>query len=435
MRIALLFVALSMVVGSIPAHSQSAHLERVLPLSSAEGVFAYARISPDGRFLVYASQPRDTAKLSVLSQTIRVVDLQSRRAIYVERGIDPYWSPDGQRMIYESFENHQVTVNLRDRTTGRVTRGIISPGLGDYFSWGVRDGRDVILTILGHYFFVDSTKSILPANLVPPCDNIGAGERPLISKDGHRVSVFSHGTIQVRDLDDCTNIVDTGLSGAKADFSFDGRFIAFHAPKPKGVGYEIRVVDLRDRTVRTVTHLTGSSYFPSWTRDGRLCFRYDGDDYRGFMMASRVLDVRSEPLPSIPQHVAAIRSWLDIFPETPQPASHLTLVMVWGAWSAHSPSGLRQLEILRDYVDSRHISATILTALDPGTRPEDANLLERKYDIRLKRIDLAADRLDLTEAENQIPVLLLFRDGRLLDRRLGAQSFESMREWVAGANR
>jgi thioredoxin-like negative regulator of GroEL len=39
----------------------------------------------------------------------------------------------------------------------------------------------------------------------------------------------------------------------------------------------------------------------------------------------------------------------------------------------------------------------------------------------------------LTEATNQIPTTLLFRNGTLIDRRLGAQTFEALREWVAEA--
>ena len=96
----------------------------------------------------------------------------------------------------------------------------------------------------------------------------------------------------MRGLDNCDDIFDTGIQGAKADFSWDGRYIAFHALKKTGDGYEIKIVDIEKRTVRTLPGLNGSALFPSWTQDGRLCFRYDGPDYRGFMMANGVLDVR-----------------------------------------------------------------------------------------------------------------------------------------------
>src|SRR4029453_1159442 len=132
---------------------------------------------------------------------------------------------------------------------------------------------------------------VLPHAEVPTCDKIGVGERPLISKDGRRITTFFKGNLVVRGLDNCDDIFDTGIQGSKADFSWDGRYIAFHAVKREGTGYEIRVVDLERRTVRTPEGLQGSALFPSWTRDGPLCFRYDGPDYRGFMIASNVLEI------------------------------------------------------------------------------------------------------------------------------------------------
>jgi Tol biopolymer transport system component len=165
----------------------------VYELASDKGVFAYSRISPDGRFLAYASEARNIVSGSGRSQVVTVVDLLEETVVFEEPGIDAYWSPDGQRMIYLSY-------------------------------------RDAVNTVV------------------------------------------------VRSLADCADVLDTGLPGAKADFSWDGRYIAFHAPNTSGRGYEIQVVDLESRTVRTITRLSGSSFFPSWTRDGRLSFRYDGNE-------------------------------------------------------------------------------------------------------------------------------------------------------------
>ncbi len=96
--------------------------------------------------------------------------------------------------------------------------------------------------------------------------------------------------------------------------------------------------------MRTLGDLTGSSLFPSWTADGRLYFRYDGDDYRGFMMASNVLSLPEQPLPSGGARVPATLRWEELFPETPPPAAETTLVMIWAAWSAHSPYALEHLQ-------------------------------------------------------------------------------------------
>ena len=48
----------------------------------------------------------------------------------------------------------------------------------------------------------------------------------------------------------------------------------------------------------------------------------------------------------------------------------------------------------------------------------------------LPEITLAPDRLALTEAMNQIPTTLLFKNGVLVDRKLGAQSADSLAAWV-----
>jgi hypothetical protein len=311
----------------------------------------------------------------------------------------------------------------------------VPPTVGDYYSWGTRGKRDLILTITSHYFYLDGDSVASPIYLVGPCEGIGVGERPLLSHDGKRISTFVRGTIVIRDLADCQNILDTGFQGAKADFSWDGRYVAFHAPKEVGPGYDIYVIDLKKRTVRTITQLPGSSFFPSWTRDGRLCFRYDGDDYRGFMLASDVLSAPARPLPTVAQYVPRNRTWSDIFPETVWPPHTLNIVMVWGTYSAHSPFGLTQLAAARAEFEKEQIDVGIMIATEPASRPADVKDLLEQVENTLPTIPLSVERLPMTEGQNQIPAVLLFRDGRLIDRRLGAQSTKNLAEWVVAAAR
>ncbi|HST58430.1 MAG TPA: hypothetical protein VLK84_07080 [Longimicrobium sp.] len=412
----------------------SARLERVYALRADEGVFAYARISPDGRTLAYASEIHPADQPGRIVQTVTVADLPSGRVLFSEPGIDAYWSVDGRRMIYQSFAGSAPAVHIRHHDTGAITRDVAPPGLGDYYSWGVRDGKDLILTILGKYYYLDGDRALPPA-AVQPCAGIGVGERPLLSRDGKRISVFVRGTLVVRNLTDCEDIVQTGMPGAKADFSWDGRYVAFHTPKKEGRGYTIAVVDLEERTVRTVADLAGSSLFPSWTRDGRLCFRYDGPDYRGFMMASGVLELPPRPLAASGVQLPDRRAWSDVFPETPRPGHRLNLVMVWGTWSAHSPAALADLQRARAYFGRNAHDVGVLTATDPGSREEDVARLLRRHAIQLPRIPLAPRNLLFTEAHNQVPATLLFVDGQLVDRRLGAQTFDQLREWVAAQER
>jgi hypothetical protein len=403
--------------------------EHIYTLKPREGVFAYARISPDGRRLAYASQI-GARPSNQRNWTVTLVDLKTKEILFTDSGIDAYWSNDGTRLIYSG----STGVTVRDVEHGQSASYPEASGLGDYFSWGVRDGKDLILTILSNYYYLTPDGPTLPPAKVPACPRIGTGERPLISKDGKRITTFFKGNLVVRGLDNCDDIFETGIQGSKADFSWDGRYIAFHAVKAQGAGYEIRIVDLQQRTVRTLSGLAGSALFPSWTRDGRLCFRYDGPDYRGFMMASNVLDAPAERLPEVSLGLSDRRTWEEIFPETPALRHGLRLVMIWAPWSAHSLEAFTNLQAARDAFASRGLTVDVMAAADPGSRESDIASQLDDFQVTVPRIALSQKNLAKTEARNQMPTLLLFRDGVLVDRRLGAQSAESLREWVTAAN-
>ncbi len=399
-------------------------------LKPAEGVFAYSRISPDGHYLAYASEIRSVRGLT---QTVTVVDLPKQKVIYSEAGIDAYFSTDGTRMIYSSFSRGGVSMFYP--ATGAVKRNVAPPNLGDYYSWARRDGKDLILTITSNYYFLQDDQAVMPNGHVKSCPNIPIGDRPLISRDGMRITTFMHGTVVVRDLMDCDYSFDTGIRGAKSDFSWDGRYIAMHAPKDDpSQGYDLFVVDLQDHTVRNITSsLKGSSYYPSWTTDGRLSFRYDGDDYHGFMFASDVLSAPAKPLPTTSQQLPAHREWSDMFPESQAPPHSYNIVLVYGTWSAHSPIALAEMEKTRDWLEANNVDVGVTTATAPGSVEADVQKLLTSHDVHLPRIPLDPSRAPLTEVTNQSPSTLLFRDGVLIDRRLGAQSFDELRQWVSTA--
>ena len=413
---------------------RSVSYERVYPLRADEGVFAYSRISPDGRFLAYASETREADRPRQVLRTITVVDLKTGRILFTEPGIDAYWSNDGRRMIYLSYADaRQPSVSIRRHPEGIILRDVAPAHLGDYYSWAVRDGRDLVLTIESNFYYMKGDQAEMPWSSVPSCPEIGRGARPLISKDGRHISTFVRGNVVVRSLTDCTDVFDTGIRGAKADFSWDGRYVAFHTARPSGGGYDIVIVDIKDRTVRRLPGLAGSSLFPSWTKDGRLSFRYDGDDYRGFVTASNVLAIPAQPLASMRSARLSERTWGDLFPETPRPPERVSLVMVWSTWSAHTPEALSELERARQAFAARSAGVGVLTAIDPGSRREDVDRLVATHGVRLPTIPLAPERFVRTEAANQIPTTLLFRDGRLVDQRLGAQTAAQLDAWVAGA--
>jgi hypothetical protein len=87
----------------------------------------------------------------------------------------------------------------------------------------------------------------------------------------------------------------------------------------------------------------------------------------------------------------------------------------------------------RDFVHDG-VSIGVLTASDSGSRRSDVLRMRARYGITLPEILLAPTRLPLTAAQNQVPVTLLFRDGVLIDRRLGAQPYDALRSWVQHAS-
>jgi hypothetical protein len=122
-----------------------------------------------------------------------------------------------------------------------------------------------------------------------------------------------------------------------------------------------------------------------------------------------------------------------VFPETPEPSRRVALVTVWGTWSAYSPGALIDLQrASRDFAEAG-ADVMVMTATDFGSRSADVVRVRERYGIMLPEIPLARARLPLTAAQNQIPVTLLFGHGMLVDRRLGAQSYDALRSWVQTA--
>src|SRR3954464_7832194 len=104
---------LALVAAELPAQ-KAPRYTKIPRLTPREGVFAYARISPDGKRLVYASNI--TRGNSPTQWTETIVDLASSKTLWTGGGIDAYWSPDGTRVIYSSDEGTAV----RNVETGEV---------------------------------------------------------------------------------------------------------------------------------------------------------------------------------------------------------------------------------------------------------------------------------------------------------------------------
>jgi hypothetical protein len=151
------------------------------------------------------------------------------------------------------------------------------------------------------------------------------------------------------------------------------------------------------------------------------------------MIAADALNLPAEPLPAVSQALADRRTWQDIFPETHVQPKGTRLVMIWAPWSAHSFDAFENLQQAREYFASRGLDVDVAAAADPGSPESDVTRQLAEFQVTLPRIPLSPKGLSMTEARNQMPTSLLFRDGVLVDRKLGAQSFEELRDWVADA--
>ncbi len=412
--------------GLLATQAGAQTVTRIHQLEPGEGVFAYSRISPSGRYLAYSAERREGRRML---RTVKVLDLKTGELLFTEPGIDAYWSPDERRIIYLSYQDPAApSVSILTLATRAVTRGVAPVDLGDYFSWATAAGRDLILTIRGYSYYLQGSRAELPARRVASCPGIGTGERPLISKDGRRMTAFVGGNLVVRSLADCEDVLDTRVPGGKADFSWDDRYIAFHAPKPDARGYEIQIVDLQQRTLRRLDRLPGSSVFPSWTSDGRLSFRYDAEDYHGFVMVSGALEAPAVPLDGS-RRVDAEPAWNDLFPHSPAPAAH-AMVLVWSTWSAHSEDALKALD--RFSTEGGSLTADppdVRRTLDISSTPEDAQRMVAEWQVRVPDIPRTATPAFARRTATQMPMYLLFADGRVVDERLGAQSADELHAW------
>src|SRR2546430_17359310 len=111
-----LAMALVVVATLSAQRSATPRFTRLLALDPDEGVFAYARISPDGRTLVYASEARNPTRGRNQTQIVTLVDLATQNVLFTERGIDAYWSLEGDRMIYSG----EGGVSIRHDNSGET---------------------------------------------------------------------------------------------------------------------------------------------------------------------------------------------------------------------------------------------------------------------------------------------------------------------------
>ena len=406
--------------------------QHVLPLSPGVRVFAYSRVSPDGDALAFALD--DTTRFRFLRRprTLHVVDLNSRETLLSEPGMDGYWSTDGTKLIYLN-RSGESDVRIWSKDGGSEVTSVADRGLGDYFSWGSRDGRDMIMTIRGSYYFLGPDHRATEISEMQPCPELSENPRPFLSRDGQKATVFTDdGLIAVRNVDDCDDVLLTGTRGAKADFSWDGRYIAFHSPKADQSGrFQISVIDLEEETLIPVTNLEGSSFYPSWSKDGSLYFHYDSEEFRGFVAATGFLDNPSTQLTDRNDALDGTPDLGDLLDPAPSPSTPVVVLNMWATWCGHCRDELPILQELQDSYGREQIA--VLLAADWNSRPEDISRVLSVNDIELSQVRLMPSSMAFVGGFNQIPASLVFVNGRLFGRRLGALSRIEWEAWVDSA--
>jgi hypothetical protein len=113
---------------------------------------------------------------------------------------------------------------------------------------------------------------------------------PMLSKDGRHLSALDidAGTTKIFEFDPagrCTETHDLGIKTGKADFSYDGGKLTFHAMNNDSLegGYfntpsdamvsNVYVFDLRTRELRRLTQNTDSNaVYPAFRRDGKIVY-------------------------------------------------------------------------------------------------------------------------------------------------------------------
>ena len=325
--------------------------------------------------------------------------------VFETPGIDGYWSPDARHLVYKARATDGEHANIWHRDTGQIITDIMPVSLGDYYSWGVKDGTSTLLTIEGWFVNLHKTEAVSSPSRVPRCPDIGRGARPLLSRDGRRISVFVGAELVLRNLRDCSNIQRTGIVAAKADWSADGRYVAFHTAKENAEGYEPGVIDTVSNTLRRIRQ-DGSAYFPSWTDDQALVFRYERPGFHGFVRADDVLTANADaPAPAAASAMdpeTTRREWTGALPE-----GRVVAVLLWAAWSAHSTEALREFAAA-DLACSPD-ECVRLTAYDPTSSDAAVRQILDLTRTRLPAIKAPWSGIRAAGGINQSPTYLLFR--------------------------
>ena len=157
------------------------------------------------------------------------------------------------------------------------------------------------------------------------------------------------------------------------------------------------------------------------TADGRLCFRYDAPDFRGFVIVSNFMALPAEPLPAPVQAGVGRVGWSDLFVDSEARTEEWRLVLVWAPWCTHCGEAFRELQAAAEAWRAASGRVSLFAAAEPNSRPGDVPTMTRLEGIVAPALRMKSESVSVSGAANQLPTVLLFAGDHLVGRKLGTQ--------------
>ena len=243
--------------------------------------------SPDGQRIVFESDRNGDYEVYIMSS-----DGSNLINLTQSVGDDkaPAWSPDGQRIAFESDRDGNYEVYVMDSDGSNSTRLTQSAG-GDRSPVWSPDGQRIAFEsnrdgdYVADIYVMDSDGSN-PTNLTQSAYNDAYAWSPVWSPDGQRIAfeVFLDVDYEVYVMDsdgsNFTNLARSAGDDRSPVWSPDGQRIAFESDRDGDYVADIYVVDSDGSNPTNLTQNVSNAWSPAWSPNGqRIAFVSNGEIY------------------------------------------------------------------------------------------------------------------------------------------------------------
>jgi TolB protein len=212
--------------------------------------------------------------------------------------MSPAWSPDGRRLAYVSFENHQTAIYVQELATGQRERVAAYQGINSSPAWSP-DGRRLAMTLSKGGNPDIYVLDLLSRDLRQVTDNFAIDTEPAWSPDGSHIIFTSDrgGNPQIYKIPAtggaATRITFENDYNGRASYAPDGRSIVF-VTRVNG-SFRIGLLDLSTGITRSLSS-GGLDESPSFAPNGAMVIYATLDGGRGVLSAVSVDGVVSQRL-------------------------------------------------------------------------------------------------------------------------------------------